>query len=444
MASTDNVDREIIPLHSRSSEQFSANIPGSKSLTNRALILAAMHPGRTVIDNALHADDTDLLAECLGSFEGLTVEGTEDGYEVERRAGVLGAPDAPIYIGAAGTPARFLLSFAADAEGATEITGNARLSERPMGHLLDAMRRLGIGLSCEGRPDCLPVRVTGSPSAGTDWSIDGSVSSQFVSSLLLHAARRPPGSEPVTVRVSGHLVSRPYVEMTEQAMREAGIDVEALDGDAWRVVPGEPTADRLEVETDASGMSYFLAAAAMTGTSVRVDRVGRLSRQGDVGFAEVLGRMGAEVAIEDDHIVVTGTGTLRGIEVDMETMPDTVLTLAAVAAFADGPTRVTNIANLRVKECDRIAAIVNELGRMGVPTSDGEDWVEIRPDGRPGPARVETYDDHRVAMAFALVGLLVPGIVITDPDCVRKSFPTFWNEFDRFAAHHVAARHDAA
>lgn len=425
----------LTPLTAVGDTPFVAAIPGSKSFSNRGLLLAAQRPGETRVANALHAQDTELLATCLDGFDGLSARKTEDGFRVARRDGPLGAPAEPLFIGGAGTPARFLIAFAADAVGTTEITGIPRLCERPMGHILEALDRLGIATESLERSGCLPARITGGASAGTEWWVDGSVSSQFVSSLLLHAGRRAPGSPPVTVHVPGHLVSRPYVEMTVQIMNQAGVPVEAVGPKAWRVTPAVPTAATIEIEPDASGMSYFLAAAAITGSTVTIPGIGGGSKQGDVGLARVLGEMGCAVEIGDDAITLTG-GRLKGVDVDMELMPDVVLTLAVVAAFAQGPTRITNIANLRVKECDRIDAAATELGRLGVLAEQGEDWLEIRPGGTIGGGRIQTYDDHRVAMSFALVGLVVPGVTIEDPACVGKSFPRFWEEYARFKDHH--------
>lgn len=426
--------RTLTPLKKTNPTPFIAGVPGSKSFTNRALIIAAQRQGTTMIENALHAQDTDGLARCLGQFRGLETEKTETGYRVTRTADRLTAPQEELHIGAAGTPARMLLSFAASATGETIITGTKRLCERPMGHILEAFSKIGVRYECLQTEGCLPVKVYGSEISTRQWPIDGSVSSQFVSSLLLLAAQQP-SAEPVTVTVTGNLVSRPYVEMTLQSMNNCGMTVEQAGPQAWRVTPGAPTAEKIVVETDASGMSYFLAAAAMTQTNVVIPRIGRHSIQGDVGFAKVLGDMGCLVTFNDDTIELTGA-PLQGVDVDMEVMPDVVLTLAAAAAHAKGSTKVTNIANLRVKECDRIHATVAELQRLGVPAEEGEDWLAIHPNGTVSPGQVHTYDDHRVAMSFALLGLLYNGVVIEDPACVAKSFPRFWDELDRFYAHH--------
>jgi len=427
--------RTTTPLLKVNPQKYVANIPGSKSFTNRALAIAAQRMGTTVVTNALHAQDTDLLAKCLGQFGGLETTKTETGYRVNRTLEKLIAPTEELYVGGAGTPTRLLLSFAAAAEGETVITGNARLCERPMGDILDTFSKIGIQYECLKNQECLPVKVTGSTVKAREWPIDGGVSSQFVTSLILFAAQQP---EPVTVTVTGNMVSQPYIMMTLQMMGECGIEVVESGPQSWTVTPGQAQVNEIIVETDASGMSYFLAAAALTQSKVVIPKIGKNSTQGDVGFARILGDMGSIVTFNDDSIEIEGRPS-RGIEVDMETMPDVVLTLAAVAAYAEGPTRVTNIANLRVKECDRIHAPVTELKRLGVGAEEGPDWLAVYPTGSVSPGRVHTYDDHRVAMSFALMGLRSPGIEIEDPDCVGKSFPTFWHELERFYAHHEGA-----
>lgn len=427
----------ITTLRGHNHKSFIAAVPGSKSYTNRALIIASQRSGETVIRGALHSDDTDRLALALDAFDGLSVTKTLDGYHIVRTRPVLGAPQQPIYIAGAGTPARFLLAFAAMAEGETVVTGNARLSERPMGDILRAFDRIGVRYSCERQPDVLPIRVFGSTPVVRDWSVSGAVSSQFTSSLLLLAAQqRDPA--PVRLRIEDKLVSRPYVNMTVQMLRESGIAIDASRPDLFEVTPGTIRADAIDIEPDASGMSYVLGAAAITGTSVAVPGMRANSAQGDLGFARLLQRMGCALDFDGAGLVLSSDGGLRGIEADMDEMPDTVLTLAVVAAFADGPTRITNVGNLRVKECDRLHAAATELGRLGVSVDEGPDWLVIHPVKAMRPASIATYDDHRVAMAFSLAGLMFPGVTIEHPDCVAKSFPGYWAEFERFQAHHTA------
>jgi 3-phosphoshikimate 1-carboxyvinyltransferase len=421
-------------LGKTSSKTFEAQIPGSKSYSNRALLIAAMRHGETQITGALHCDDTGYLAACLDLFDGLDVKQTADGFDVRREPRRLKAPSTELFIGAAGTPARFLLAFAASAEGQTVVTGTPRLCERPMDDLIEALRRLGVQCDCLGSEGCLPVRVHGNPDPGGEWSIHGGISSQFLSSLLLFATQQPEG--PIGVSVTGHLVSRPYVRMTLSMLGAQGIEVEEVAPDRFVVHPGMPRESEIPIEVDASGMSYFLIAAAITQTSVRIDGIGGESTQGDVALAQALAGMGCQLEMADDYLILEGR-PLRGIEVDMETMPDVVLSLAIAAALAEGETRVTNIANLRIKECDRIHAAATELQRLGIAVEEGDDFLVIKPDGCTiRPARIETYDDHRVAMSFGLLRLLYDGIEIEDPACVAKSFPGFWEELARFVEHH--------
>jgi 3-phosphoshikimate 1-carboxyvinyltransferase len=425
----------VQPISQSNRQPFTARIPGSKSFTNRALIIGAQRLGETTICGALHSDDTDRLAAALNMFDGLSVEKTADGYRMSRTKPTLGAPQQPIYVAGAGTPARFLLGFAVMAQGETVVAGNARLNERPMGDILRAFDRMGVKYHFEGRPDLLPIRVVGSLPRRREWSVCGGISSQFTSSLLLLAAQQPGGA-PVRLAIEGRLVSRPYVRMTVQMLRDAGVAVDDTDPDNLVVTPGPIVSETINIEPDASGMSYFLGAAAITGTSVTIPGIRPNSAQGDIGFARLLERMGCVLSFDRAGLHLSSTGRLRGIEADMDEMPDTVLTLATVAALAEGPTRITNVGNLRVKECDRLHAAATELGRLGVPVDEGDDWLLIRPSKIIRPAVVATYDDHRVAMAFSLLGLACPGVAISDPACVAKSFPSYWDEFARFQTHH--------
>ncbi len=420
-------------LVGRNPEPFIAQLPGSKSYTNRALVLAAQRVGATRIVNALHAEDTLLLAQCLDRFEGLTVERTDFGFRVVRTAERLGVPNESLFIGGAGTPARLLIAFATAVDGATVIAGNDRLCERPMNDLVDSLRDAGYRIEELGASGCLPLRVHGGPPTHREWKINGSVSSQFTTALLIHAAQ--VDGDPVDVHVHDHLVSKPYVRMTVRMMNDCGIRVESTDLSHLKVFPSRPTLDSITIEADASAMSYFLGAAALTQSTVVVPDINLGSEQGDVGFAQVLMNMGCTLSSPEDQISLTGA-PLRGIDVNMGDMPDTVLTLAAVAPFAKGQSRITNIANLRVKECDRIHAAYDGLERLGVKSSEGPDCLIVDPSGPIKAARIRTFDDHRVAMAFALAGLMQDGIEIEEPACVGKSFPNFWNELSRFRDHH--------
>ncbi len=406
---------------------FTANVPGSKSYTNRALVIAAQRVGTTLVRNALICDDTKYLAAALSKFKGIDIQQQGTDFVVTRDREQIEAPDEPLFVGGAGTPARFLIGFASTAQGRTTITGNARLSERPMGDILAAMRDAGIEYTCDVQENCLPVTVQGGAPSKFEWRVNGTVSSQFVSSLILLAAQQK--AERVQVEVINGLVSVPYVEMTLAMLSDAGIRAERLDDRRFVVIPGAPTAAELTVEPDASGMSYALTYAAITGATVRINGIGSGSAQGDVGLAKAYAKMGCKVDMQADSITLTG-GPLHGIEIDMDTMPDVVLSLAIAASQASSPTHIHNIANLRVKECDRIKAIADELARLGVRTEEGADNIVVHP-GQPKPGTVHCYDDHRVAMAFSLLGLLYEGVVVEDPHCVRKSFPEFWNEMTR-------------
>lgn len=413
---------------------YVADIPGSKSYTNRALILAAQRVGRTVIKGALICDDTVYLATALNSFGGIEVVQDGNSFTVMRQSAEIWAPTDPLYVGGAGTPARLLLSFATTAKGVTTVIGNDRLNARPMDDLLEAFGRIGVTYKCLKEKFRLPVAVTGGELAEKKWSVDGGVSSQFVTSLLLLAAQQKHGQD-ITIEVMGHIVSRSYIDMTISMMKEVGIRACWVDQSSLNVSPSLPSSAEISIEPDASAMSYLLAAAAITRTTVVIPGIGLSSCQGDLGLVHAFQQMGCSVTIEQNSVTLTGA-ELSGIEIDMCLMPDVVLSLAIVASQANSPTKITNIANLRVKECDRISAISTELNRLGITVEEGPDWLLIYP-GRPNPyVCTSTYDDHRVAMSFSLLGLLYTGITLEDYECVSKSFPNYWNEMYRFCEHH--------
>lgn len=417
-----------------SSKTFPASVPGSKSFTNRALVLAAHQLGRTVIHNALICDDTIYFSKALSAFEGLDVVQDGDSFIVNRTSETIIAPDEPVYFGAAGTPVRLMLSFVSSAQGQTLVTGNDRLTERPMVDILDAFDTAGIQYECKGEPGHLPVLVTGAPATTANWKINGSVSSQFLSSLLINASQQLDKPE-VNIEVINYLVSRPYVEMTLEMMAKVGLKVEEPEPNHFKVTPCRSSASDIHVEIDASGMSYIVTAAVLTHSTVKISGISRNSKQGDVALIDVYKQMGCKVEDDEDSITITGA-PISGIDVDMEKMPDVVLSLAVAATQASGPVTITNIANLRVKECDRIHAACHELKRLGVEVEEGEDWMRIHPAKTLKVEQVTTYDDHRVAMAFSLLGLIQEGISVEEPECVSKSFPGFWKEMQRFVDFH--------
>lgn len=401
-----------------------AEIPGSKSHTNRALVCAALADGTSHLHGALFADDTEAMVESLRVLGiAVDVDQVAQSMTVTGCAGALPADGASIDVRQSGTTGRFLLPMLAFGRGTMTIDGHAQLRARPFGELTRALREVGV--RSEG--EILPITVQAGGWSGGEITVDGSVSSQFLSGLLLSA---PCGSGTTVISVDGELVSRPYIDLTLATMRHFGAEVVDDDHRSFAVANSGYRSADIDLEPDASAASYFFAAAAITGGRVRVDGLGSSSIQGDLAFVEVLEQMGAAVEMGPDWTEVRGTGTLHGVEVDMAGFSDTAQTLAVVATFADSPTTITGIDFIRRKETDRIAAVVDELRRRGIEASEDPDGMTIMP-GTPTPGTVETYDDHRMAMSFALLGLVHPGIDIADPGCVAKTFPHFFAELDR-------------
>jgi 3-phosphoshikimate 1-carboxyvinyltransferase len=400
-------------------------LPGSKSITNRALVAAAMAEGETVLQGVLFADDTAAMIDGLRTL-GVEIEADEAARtaRVVGRGGELPGLEVTVDARQSGTTGRFLTALAATGAAPVVIDGDRRLRERPMNDQIVAMRELGVEIEELGETGRLPLRVTGPLRAGSI-ALAADVSSQFLSALLLAGAT--PGLD---ARLTTEAVSRPYLDMTASVMRSFGAQVSDDDGTAWTVGGGYSSPGTYLIEPDASAASYFLAAAAITGGRVRIEGLGRSSLQGDVAFADVLAEMGAHVEVGPDHIEVVGT-ELRGIEVDLRHISDTAPTLAVVAAFAEGPTTITDIGFVKGKESDRIGAPIRELRRCGVDAEEISGGLVIRPDGQPVAATFDTYDDHRMAMAFALIGLVVPGVAVRDPGCVAKTFPGFFETLEQ-------------
>jgi 3-phosphoshikimate 1-carboxyvinyltransferase len=400
-------------------------VPGSKSYTHRVLIASALSSGRCRISNCLDSEDTRFTRTALQKF-GALIEAADDDLIVRGCEGHLSPCNTPIYLGNSGTSMRLLTSFAALGCGPYVMTGTDRMHERPIQHLLDALTQLNVSAVSVNNDGCPPVKVSGGLIDGGNVRINCSLSSQFLSGLLLIA---PCTQNGLKIHVSHGPVSKPYIDMTVDIMTRFGIQVER-NGYEYFVVPGGQTyrEGNYTVEPDASQAGYFWAAAAITGRTVKVSGISSSSCQGDVRFADVLASMGCEVTHETDGIRVKG-GNLSAIDVDMADMPDIVPTLAVVAAFADGTTRIKNVAHLKVKESDRLSAVITELTKMGISaTSEKDDLIVAG--GRPHGAVIETYNDHRMAMCFAIVGLVVPGIEIINEQCVEKSFPAFWDVFE--------------
>lgn len=400
-------------------------LPGSKSLTNRALITSTLATGTTELGGVLFADDTRAMLGALRALGiGLEIDEEQERVVVVGCGGELAPMEVEVDARQSGTTGRFLAPLVALGAAPVVVDGDAQLRARPMGDQIVALRSLGVTVAELGAPGCLPLRITGPLERGSV-EVAGDVSSQFLSGLLLAGAVRG-----LDLRLNTEVISRPYLDMTTAVMGEFGASVDSSEPDAWAVSGGYRSPGRYTVEPDASAASYFLAAAAMSGGRVRIEGLGGESLQGDVAFAEVLAAMGAEVAVGPDFIEVHG-GELSGIDVDLRHISDTAPTLAVVAAFAEGPTSISGIGFIRGKESNRIAGPVAELARCGVPAEETADGFVVRPEGRPHPATFNTYDDHRMAMAFALVGLLVDGVAINGAACVAKTFPGYFAALDQ-------------
>ncbi len=399
-------------------------VPGSKSHTNRALICAALASGTSTLDGALFADDTEAMLSAIERL-GATVRADEAAsiIEVDGFAGSL--PDGEVHLDVrqSGTTGRFVLPVLGLGSGRYVLDGDPQLRARPFGDLVDALEHLGV--RTEGRG--LPIVVHGGHLRGGEIDVAGDVSSQFLSGLLLSA---PCASGAIAIRVSSPLVSVPYIDLTLATMRSFGASVDAVGHERFVVAPTGYRAADVTIEPDASAASYFFGAAVMTGGRVRVDRLGRDAIQGDLAFVDVLEQMGARVTRGIDFTEVAAGDALHGVDVDLRDFSDTAQTLAVVASAASSPTRITGIGFIRKKETDRIAAVVTELNRRGILAIEEEDGVIVHP-GRPTPGVVDTYDDHRMAMSFALLGLVDPGIELSDPDCVNKTFPGYFAALDQ-------------
>ena len=401
-------------------------VPGSKSITNRALLIAALADGASELRGALASDDTRVMREALAAL-GCEIEVGEDTWRVRGTRGALRAPAGALHAGNSGTTARFLTAAAALADGPVVIDGSPRMRERPIDDLSRALDALGVPVEILGRGGCPPVRVGGGGLPGGEVSIDVGRSSQYVSALLLAA---PYASADLRIGFAGgDLVSRPYVELTLQVMRAFGAEADwCAGGSGLQIRAGHAYQGRsFAIEPDASAAAYPFCAAAIAGGRVRVEGIPPESVQADFALLGILEQMGCRVRRGGDFAEVEGpSDSLRGIDVDMNDLPDAVLALAVVALFAAGETRIRNVANLRIKETDRLAALEAELRKLGADARAGEDSIRITP-RKPRAAEIATYDDHRMAMAFALAGLRIPGVVILDPGCVSKTWPEYFS-----------------
>ncbi|HKP61394.1 MAG TPA: 3-phosphoshikimate 1-carboxyvinyltransferase [Polyangiales bacterium] len=402
-------------------------VPGSKSISNRALLLAALAEGESVLRGTLDSDDTRVMIRALEQL-GATIQPVAGGLGIRGVAGRPRVPDGVIDVHASGTAARFLTAVLALVPGDSRLDGIPRMRQRPIQDLVESLNALGARLHTESPGGCPPVVAQRAELAGGEAEVDASRSSQYVSALLQVA---PYATRDVRLRLkNGVLVSRPYVDVTFAVMRAFGAEAGFVGDSTLAVSSGQRYRGReYTIEPDASTAAFFFAAAAIGGGRIRVLDLPGDSAQADMGSLAVLEQMGARVTRGPSWVEVQAPAAgLRGVDVDMNAMPDAVLAMAVTAAFASGETTIRNVANLRIKESDRLHALETELRKLGAGASTGPDWIRIA----PAPLRaasIDTYDDHRMAMAFALAGLRVPGVVIRDPSCVSKSWPEYFDTF---------------
>jgi 3-phosphoshikimate 1-carboxyvinyltransferase len=410
-------------------------LPGSKSISNRTLLLAALADGTTTIHGLLASDDTLVMLGALQAL-GIRWEQLDDHtHVIHGSGGVLPVAEADLFMGNAGTAIRPLTAALAVIGGDYTLHGVTRMHERPIGDLVDALNAVGARIEYTGNPGFPPLRIRRGALHAHRMAVRGNVSSQFLTALLM-AAPLMAKDDVVTIDVIGELISKPYIEITLNLMRRFGVTVEQDGWSAFHVRPGQKYASpgSIHVEGDASSASYFLAAGAIGGGPVRVEGVGRDSIQGDVRFADALERMGATITRGDNWIEASATGPLTAIDADFNHIPDAAMTIAVAALYAEGTSTLRNIASWRVKETDRLAAMATELRKVGAIVEEGPDWLSVTPPAELLPATIDTYDDHRMAMCFSLAALdgrarRGNAMRINDPKCVAKTFPDYFETF---------------
>ncbi|MEH2292092.1 3-phosphoshikimate 1-carboxyvinyltransferase [Nostoc sp.] len=402
-------------------------IPGSKSLTNRALVVAALAQGDSILENALFSEDSEYFAKCVEQL-GIPITLNPDlaQIQVTGRGGDIPAKRADLFVGLSGTTARFISALVALGNGEYRLDGVTRMRERPMGDLLTVLQIGGATVNFEGNSGFMPYTLYSRQFAGGNFRLKANQTSQQLSALLMIA---PYAQQDTIFEVEGTLVSQSYVKMTCRLMADFGVEVIEIGENQFQIKADQRyQARHYTIEPDASNASYFFAAAAVTGGRVRVKHLTKQSCQGDILWLNVLEQMGCEIKDSDDYTEVTGPKQLQGIDIDMNDISDLVQTLAAIAPFASSPITIRNVEHIRYKETERIRAVVTELRRLGVKVEEFADGLYIEPSPIT-PAAIETYHDHRMAMAFAVTGLKVPGIVIKDPGCTAKTFPDYFTRF---------------
>ncbi|EIA9026698.1 3-phosphoshikimate 1-carboxyvinyltransferase [Salmonella enterica] len=408
------------------------NLPGSKSVSNRALLLGALACGKTVLTNLLDSDDVRHMLNALSALGiNYTLSADRTRCDITGNGGALRAPGAlELFLGNAGTAMRPLAAALCLGQNEIVLTGEPRMKERPIGHLVDSLRQGGANIDYLEQENYPPLRLRGGFTGG-DIEVDGSVSSQFLTALLMTA---PLASKDTIIRVKGELVSKPYIDITLNLMKTFGVEIANHHYQQFVVKGGQQyhSPGRYLVEGDASSASYFLAAGAIKGGTVKVTGIGRKSMQGDIRFADVLEKMGATITWGDDFIACT-RGELHAIDMDMNHIPDAAMTIATTALFAKGATTLRNIYNWRVKETDRLFAMATELRKVGAEVEEGHDYIRITPPAKLQHADIGTYNDHRMAMCFSLVALSDTPVTILDPKCTAKTFPDYFEQLARMS-----------
>lgn len=409
--------------------QGSISVPGSKSLTNRALLLSALAKGTSTLTGVLESDDTKVMERALQDF-GIQIKKNKTTWSIN--GGSFSAGKKEIFLGNAGTATRFLTAACGLRKGKTRMYGKERMHQRPIGDLLNALNQLGVSAVSENNNNCLPVIITGNGEmVGGKCKISGKLSSQFLSAIL-HVA--PLTQKGVTLTILPPLVSRPYLEMTIQLLKKYSVETRCIasEPETYRIEPQIIQPVAMEIEGDASSAAHVFSLAVASRGSVTISNFPKDSLQGDAKFVKVLKKFGAEISSNKNGITITQNREVQPLgEIDMEDMPDVALAAATLAALAHGKSKITGLSTLRHKECDRISAITKNLQKMGGKVVEGKDFLEIH--GNPKQlhgAEIETFDDHRIAMSFAALGTVVPNIVIKDPKCVEKTFPNFWEVFE--------------
>jgi 3-phosphoshikimate 1-carboxyvinyltransferase len=410
------------------------NLPGSKSLSNRALLLAALAKGTSKITNLLKSDDTRHMLNAL-KLLGVEYQLSEDKTEctVKGNGGVFNHnEEIELFLGNAGTAMRPLCAALCLGKGKYRLTGEPRMEERPIGHLVDALRQAGAQITYEKNDGYPPMIIEADGLQGGEVEIDGAISSQFLTALLMAA---PLIENDTAITIKGELVSKPYIDITLDIMKDFGVEVTHNNYQTFFVKGGQSykAVESFMVEGDASSASYFLAAAAIKGGRVKVTGIGKKSIQGDIHFADVLEKMGAKVEWGDTYIAVS-RGELNAVDMDFNHIPDAAMTIATTALFAKGTTTLRNIYNWRVKETDRLSAMATELRKVGADVVEGEDYLQVTPPAQLKHAAIDTYDDHRMAMCFSLLALDPVSVTINEPECTAKTFPTYFEVFESISS----------